>query len=52
LSANAARLGERGYALPGAHTILQALRDTPGIIQAPLTGNIRPNAFTKLPMLS
>jgi phosphoglycolate phosphatase-like HAD superfamily hydrolase len=48
MSANATRLRERGYALPGARTILQALRDTPGIIQAPLTGNIRPNAFTKL----
>lgn len=48
MSANASRLRERGYALPGAHTTLEALRDTPGIIQAPLTGNIRPNAFTKL----
>jgi len=48
MSANASRLRERGYALPGANTALEALRDTAGIIQAPLTGNIRPNAFTKL----
>ncbi len=48
MSANASRLRERGYALPGAHTTLEALRDAPGVIQAPLTGNIRPNAFTKL----
>jgi phosphoglycolate phosphatase-like HAD superfamily hydrolase len=37
-----------GHALPGARAALQALRDTPGVIQTVLSGNIRPNALAKL----
>jgi len=41
-------LRERGHALPGARDALAALQATPGIIQSVLSGNIKPNAFTKL----
>ncbi|MEV6769042.1 haloacid dehalogenase-like hydrolase [Nocardia sp. NPDC051030] len=39
---------ERGHELPGARGALTALQSTPGIIQSVLTGNIKPNAVTKL----
>lgn len=42
------RLRERGYALPGAVAALEALRDTSGVVQSVLTGNIKANAFVKL----
>lgn len=48
MSANTPRLRERGYALPGAQSALRALQQTQGVVQSVLTGNIRPNAFTKL----
>jgi phosphoglycolate phosphatase-like HAD superfamily hydrolase len=46
--AKAADLAERGHELPGARDALAALRGTPGIIQSVLSGNIKPNAITKL----
>jgi phosphoglycolate phosphatase len=46
--ANAGALRERGHELPGARDILAAFQATPGIIQSVLSGNIRPNAVTKL----
>jgi phosphoglycolate phosphatase len=48
MRANAARLRERGYALPGAQDALANLQDIVGVVQSVLTGNIRPNAFIKL----
>jgi phosphoglycolate phosphatase len=47
-SAKAARLRERGHELPGARNALAELQAAPGIIQSVLSGNIRPNALTKL----
>ena len=41
-------LRERGYELPGARAVLSAFQSSPGIVQSVLTGNIRPNAVTKL----
>jgi phosphoglycolate phosphatase len=48
MTSNASRLRERGHILPGAREALTALREMPGIVQSVLSGNIRPNAFTKL----
>jgi len=47
-NSKAAVLRERGHELPGAREALAALQETPGVIQSVLSGNIRPNAFTKL----
>jgi phosphoglycolate phosphatase len=47
-SEKAAVLRERGCELPGARDALAALQATPGIIQSVLSGNIKPNALTKL----
>jgi len=47
-SENASRLRERGYVLPGAREVLALLQGTRGIVQSTLSGNLRPNAFTKL----
>jgi phosphoglycolate phosphatase-like HAD superfamily hydrolase len=44
----AGTLRERGYELPGARDALTALQGIPQIVQSVLSGNIRPNAFTKL----
>ena len=44
----AAELSERGHELPGARAALTALRSLPGVVQSVLSGNIRPNAVTKL----
>ncbi|WP_019930780.1 haloacid dehalogenase-like hydrolase [Nocardia sp. BMG111209] len=41
-------LAQRGRALPGARSALQATADAPAIVQSVLTGNIRRNAATKL----
>ena len=41
-------LRERGHELPGARAALAAFQSAPGIVQSVLTGNIRPNAVTKL----
>jgi hypothetical protein len=41
-------LRERGHELPGARAALAAFQASPGIVQSVLTGNIRPNAVTKL----
>jgi phosphoglycolate phosphatase len=46
--AKAAELRERGHELPGARDVLATLQKTPGIIQSVLSGNIKPNAITKL----
>ena len=46
--AKAADLRERGHELPGARDALAALQAAPGIIQSVLSGNIKPNAITKL----
>jgi len=46
--AKVSNLRERGHELPGARDALAALQATPGIIQSVLSGNIKPNAFTKL----
>ena len=48
MSISADTLRERGHALAGAEKSLAALQDAPGIVQSVLSGNIRPNAFTKL----
>ena len=45
---NATRLRERGHVLPGAREVLTVLQGTPGVVQSVLSGNLRPNAFTKL----
>ncbi|WP_194853098.1 HAD family hydrolase [Nocardia sp. SYP-A9097] len=42
------KMREQGHELPGAREALTALRSTPGIIQSVLSGNIKPNAITKL----
>jgi phosphoglycolate phosphatase-like HAD superfamily hydrolase len=47
-SSKATSLRQRGHELPGARDALAALHAIPGIIQSVLTGNIRPNALTKL----
>lgn len=41
-------LRERGHRLPGARAALSALAATPNVHQSVLTGNLRPNALTKL----
>jgi phosphoglycolate phosphatase-like HAD superfamily hydrolase len=48
MSENLPRLRERGYELPGARSALMALQRMPRVMQSVLTGNIRPNALTKL----
>jgi phosphoglycolate phosphatase-like HAD superfamily hydrolase len=47
-AAKVAVLRERGHELPGARDALATLQATPGIIQSVLSGNIKPNAITKL----
>lgn len=47
-TANAGVLRERGHALPGARDALAAFSGLPGVVQSVLSGNIRPNAVTKL----
>jgi len=47
-AANASRLRDRGHELPGARDALAALQMMPGIVQSVLSGNTRPNAYTKL----
>jgi phosphoglycolate phosphatase-like HAD superfamily hydrolase len=47
-SSKASSLRERGHELPGARDALAALQAIPGVIQSVLSGNIRPNALTKL----
>ncbi len=47
-AAKAADLRARGHELPGARDALAILQGTPGIIQSVLSGNIKPNAVTKL----
>ncbi|HCT76501.1 MAG TPA: hydrolase [Micromonosporaceae bacterium] len=42
------QLRERGHAMPGAREAIDALAELPGVIQSVLTGNIAPNAFTKV----
>jgi phosphoglycolate phosphatase-like HAD superfamily hydrolase len=44
----AGALRELGHELPGARAALTAFQAAPGIVQSVLTGNIRPNAVTKL----
>jgi phosphoglycolate phosphatase len=46
--ANAGALRVRGHELPGARDVLAAFQATPRIVQSVLSGNIRPNAVTKL----
>jgi phosphoglycolate phosphatase-like HAD superfamily hydrolase len=50
--AKAADLRKRGHELQGARAALATLQVTPGIIQSVLSGNIRPNAVTKLSVFS
>ena len=45
---NAGALRERGHELPGARDILAAFQASAGIVQSVLSGNIKPNAVTKL----
>lgn len=47
-SRNSAALAERGHALPGAVACLERVSAEMGVRQSVLTGNIRPNAITKL----
>lgn len=42
------RLRERGHAMPGAREAIAALGQEEGVTQSVLTGNIAPNAFTKV----
>jgi phosphoglycolate phosphatase-like HAD superfamily hydrolase len=44
----AAELRQRGHELPGARDALSAFQASPGIVQSVLSGNITPNAVTKL----
>jgi phosphoglycolate phosphatase-like HAD superfamily hydrolase len=46
--ANAEKLRERGHELPGARDALTAFSQMAGVVQSVLSGNIRPNAVTKL----
>jgi phosphoglycolate phosphatase-like HAD superfamily hydrolase len=46
--ANRAALRERGHELPGARDALMAFQVSAGVVQSVLSGNIRPNAVTKL----
>lgn len=46
--ANAGTLKERGHELPGARDALIAFSGVPEAVQSVLSGNIRPNAVTKL----
>jgi phosphoglycolate phosphatase-like HAD superfamily hydrolase len=48
LAARTDRLRELGFALPGARAAIEALSDQAGVIQSVLTGNVRPNAYTKV----
>ncbi|WP_326636637.1 haloacid dehalogenase-like hydrolase [Streptosporangium sp. NBC_01755] len=48
LAARRDRLRQRGHALPGAREAIAALGQMPGVIQSVLTGNVQPNAFTKV----
>jgi phosphoglycolate phosphatase-like HAD superfamily hydrolase len=48
LRSRLSQLRERGRALPGAPAVLYALARTPAVVQSVLTGNIRPNAVSKL----
>ncbi|MFD0595014.1 HAD family hydrolase [Catellatospora coxensis] len=42
------QLRERGHAMPGARAAIDALGEEAGITQSVLTGNIAPNAYTKV----
>ncbi|MGW4791806.1 HAD family hydrolase [Nonomuraea sp. NPDC004297] len=46
--ARASELRDRGHALPGAAAALDALNETPGVLQTVLTGNVRMVAEIKL----
>jgi phosphoglycolate phosphatase-like HAD superfamily hydrolase len=48
LTSKKSRLQRLGHALPGAGEAILALREVPGVVQSVLTGNIQPNAFTKV----
>jgi phosphoglycolate phosphatase-like HAD superfamily hydrolase len=48
LASKKPRLQRLGHALPGAGEVIVALREVPGVVQSVLTGNIQPNAFTKV----
>jgi phosphoglycolate phosphatase-like HAD superfamily hydrolase len=48
LTSKKPRLQRLGHALAGASDAILALRDVPGVVQSVLTGNIQPNAFTKV----
>jgi phosphoglycolate phosphatase-like HAD superfamily hydrolase len=48
LTSKKPRLQRRGHALPGASEAILALHEVPGVVQSVLTGNIHPNAFTKV----
>ena len=48
VASRAEALSERGRALPGAHEALERLHGEPRVLQSLLTGNIAPNARTKL----
>lgn len=46
--ANTVALPERGHELPGDRDVLAAFRVSAGIVRSVLSGNIGPNAVTKL----
>lgn len=48
LASRTGDLAARGRALPGVREALDSLDQVDGMVQSVLTGNIRPNAFTKL----
>ncbi|WP_042383855.1 HAD family hydrolase [Streptacidiphilus melanogenes] len=47
-AAHASELRRRGYVLPGAREVLEALAGEPGAVSSVLTGNIAANALVKL----
>jgi phosphoglycolate phosphatase-like HAD superfamily hydrolase len=48
LAAREDQMRSQGRALPGAHDAITALGEADGVVQSLLTGNIEPNARTKL----
>jgi phosphoglycolate phosphatase-like HAD superfamily hydrolase len=48
LDKRADKLPDSGHPVPGAEAALAALKDTPGVLQSVLTGNLKPLAVAKL----
>jgi phosphoglycolate phosphatase-like HAD superfamily hydrolase len=48
LDERADKVPDSGHPVPGAEAALAALKDTPGVLQSVLTGNLKPLAVAKL----